>query len=153
VVAEGAALPMAWKYAVRFEAALLAAIDPVLARHTSTYGHGFLDPPTPRHRLDEWLSRRKPGWLRRHSYALRRAAGGASDDDHGGPIDPALIAQVIDPAMPHMRAFFDIDRIARDRALWYRVACLEYFAQAVQSWADPHVATFKSSAPAMVLAR
>ena len=152
VVDEGAMLPMPLKHAGRFEAALIAAIDPALARHPSTYGHSFVEPPSRRHLLDEWLSRGKPGWLRRYSYALRRMAGGASDDDHGGPIAPELMARVIALDMPHMRAFFDIERIARDRALWYRVACLEYFAATMLSWRSSSAAApppaARSPAPA-----
>ncbi len=131
VIAEGASLPMPLKEAGRFEAALIARIDPALARHPSAYGHSFVEPPGARHLLDERLSRARPLWLRRHAYALKRLAGRADDEEHGGRIDPALIARVIDPTMPAMRAFFDIDRIGADCGLWYRIACLEHFAHKV----------------------
>ena len=52
---------------------------------------------------------------------------GAVGDEHGGLPAIDLLGQVIDPSLPHMRAFFRPEHI-RDPALWRRVACLEYLA-------------------------
>ena len=125
-VAAASGLPMALRWAGRAEAMLLAAIDPRLASYPSAYGHSFAGLPSRRHRWDEWASRSRPAWLRERSYRIRRRLG-ATGDEHGDAPGPAHMAQVIDLAFPHMRAFFRPERI-RDPALWRRVACLEYFA-------------------------
>ena len=126
VVAEAMTLPMALKNAGRFEAALLNAIDPELARQPSAYGHDFAGPPDFRHRFGEWQSRIRPVWLRQRAYALRRRLG-ATGDEHGGLLTPDYMGRVIDLDFPVMRRFFDLDRIA-DSGLWRRIANLEYLA-------------------------
>ncbi|ODP38059.1 asparagine synthase C-terminal domain-containing protein [Sphingomonas turrisvirgatae] len=131
VVAEAMTLPLALKHAGRFEAALLNAIDPELARQPSAYGHDFSGPPSFRHRFGEWQSRIRPVWLRRRSYALRRRLG-AVGDEHGGLLTPDYMNRVIDPDFPIMRRFFAVDHIV-DRSLWRRVANLEYLAQKLGS--------------------
>ncbi len=126
VVAEAMTLPMPLKYAGRFEAALLNAIDPVLAAQPSAYGHDFTGPPNLAHRRTEWMTRIRPVWLRRHSYALRRRLG-PMGDEHGGALSPDYMARVIDLDFPAMRAFFNPQAIT-DSAVWRRVANLEYLA-------------------------
>ncbi|WP_033919417.1 hypothetical protein [Sphingomonas sp. 37zxx] len=129
LVAEAMALPMALKQAGRFEAQLLAAIDPALAAQPSAYGHRFTEPPGRRHRFSEWSSRIRPTWVRQHSYALQRRLR-PMGDEHGGLLTPDYMARVIDLAFPAMRAFFNIDRVT-DTALWRRIAALEYLAAAL----------------------
>jgi asparagine synthase (glutamine-hydrolysing) len=131
VVAEAMTLPLALKHAGRFEAALLNAIDPELARQPSAYGHDFAGPPSFRHRFGEWQSRIRPVWLRRRAYALRRRLG-AVGDEHGGLLTPEYMNRVIDPDFPVMRRFFAVDHIV-DRSVWRRVANLEYLAQKLGS--------------------
>lgn len=126
IVAAAVTLPMRLKQAGAFEARLLNAIDPALARHPSAYGHDFATPPGARHRIDEWATRVRPFWLRRHSYALRRRLGPLADE-HGGLLGPDYMARVIDLDFPAMRRFFRIDQVS-DSGLWRRIACLEYFA-------------------------
>lgn len=126
VVAEAMTLPLAVKHAGRFEAALLNAVDPELARQPSAYGHDFAGPPSFRHRFGEWQSRIRPVWLRRRAYALRRRLG-AVGDEHGGLLTPDYMNHVIDPEFPIMRRFFAVDHIV-DRSVWRRVANLEYLA-------------------------
>ncbi|MFN4096996.1 MAG: hypothetical protein ACK4GG_09530, partial [Sphingomonas sp.] len=106
VVAEAMTLPMPLKYAGRFEAALLNAIDPVLAAQPSAYGHDFTGPPNFAHRRTEWMTRIRPVWLRRHSYALRRRLG-PMGDEHGGAMSADYMARVIDLNFPAMRSFFN----------------------------------------------
>ena len=60
VVAEAMKLPLALKNAGRFEAMLLNAIDPALARLPSAYGHDFAGPPDFKHRFGEWSTRIRP---------------------------------------------------------------------------------------------
>jgi asparagine synthase (glutamine-hydrolysing) len=131
VVAEAMTLPLALKNAGRFEAMLLEAIDPDLARLPSAYGHDFAIPPTLRHRLGEWSTRIRPVWLRQRSYALRRRLGPMADE-HGGLLGPDYMGRVVDLDYPIMRRFFRVERIA-DSGLMRRIANLEYFAQRLGS--------------------
>lgn len=126
VVAEAMTLPLPLKYAGAFEAALLNAIDPVLAAQPSAYGHDFAGPPNAAHRRSEWLTRIRPVWLRRHSYALRRRLG-PMGDEHGGELTPDYMGRVIDLDFPAMRQFFNPHAIT-DSAVWRRIANLEYLA-------------------------
>lgn len=131
VVAEAMTLPVGMKQAGRFEAALLAAIDPVLAAYPSAYGHDFAGPPSPRHRFQEWSSRIRPAWLRQRSYAIQRRIG-AMADEHGGLLSPDYLGRVIDLNYPAMRRFFRMEAIT-DSGLLRRIACLEYLAQRLGS--------------------
>lgn len=127
VVAEAMTLPLGLKNAGRFEAMLLAAIDPGFARLPSVYGHDFASPPTLRHRFDEWSTRARPVWLRQRSYALRRRLGPVADE-HGGLLGPEYLGRVVDLDYPVMRRFFHVGRI-NDSGLMRRIANLEYLAQ------------------------
>ena len=127
LVAEAMTLPLHAKNAGRFEAQLIHAIDPALARHPSAYGHHFAGPPNLRHRFDEWSTRVRPPWVRRATYALRRRMG-AMHDEHGGLLSPDYMGRVIDLEFPAMRRFFRMERIA-DSGMWRRIACLEYLAK------------------------
>jgi len=126
VVAEAMRLPIHLKNAGRFEARLLAAIDPSLAARPSAYGHLFTEPPSLRHRFSEWSTRVRPTWLRQKSYALRRRRGPMADE-HGGLLGPEYMGRVVDLEFPVMRRFFNPERI-NDSGLMRRIACLEYFA-------------------------
>ena len=127
LVQETMTLPIALKQAGTFEAALLNAIDPVLARQPSAYGHDFTTPPSARHRLSEWSTRVRPAWLRQRSYEIQRRLR-PMRDDHAGLLSPDYMGQVIDLEMPAMRPYFHVDRIA-DSGLWQRLACLQYLAE------------------------
>ena len=131
VVAEAMALPLALKNAGRFEAMLIAAIDPALARHPSAYGHDFAGLPSRRHRFGEWATRLRPVALRQRSYAIQRRLGPVADE-HGGLLTSEWLGRVIDMDFPAMRRFFRPDRIT-DSSLLRRVANLEYLAQRLGS--------------------
>lgn len=126
VVADMLTLPIGWKNAGRFEAALLAAIDPELAAFPSCYGHDFAGPPGWRHRLGEWATRARPIALRAKSYAIQRRLG-PMGDEHGGLLSDAYLGRVIDLDYPAMRRFFRIGAIT-DSSVMRRIANLEYFA-------------------------
>lgn len=126
VVEAGLRIPMAQKYAGRFEAAVLAAIDPALARHQSAYGHDFTGPPNRRHRFEEWNTRVRPTWARGRTYALRRRLGPIADE-HGGLLTPAYLGRVIDLNFPAMQRFFRT-RAVSDSGAYRRIATLEYLA-------------------------
>lgn len=127
VVAEAMTLPMRLKQAGRFEAILLNAIDPALARHMSAYGHDFCGEPSRAHRWEEFSSRHRPAWLRAKSYAVKRRMG-PMGDEHGGLLEPEYLSRVIDLDFPAMRRFFNIEAI-NDTGLYRRIACLEYLAR------------------------
>ena len=126
VVGEAMKLPLALKNAGQFEAMLLNAIDPALARLPSAYGHDFAGPPDFRHRFGEWSTRVRPVALRQRSYALRRRLGPVADE-HGGLLSPDYMGRVIDLDYPVMRRFFRTERIA-DSGMMRRIANLEYLA-------------------------
>lgn len=131
VAAQALTLPLALKNAGRFEAALLAAIDPELAAMPSCYGHDFSGPPGLRHRLSEWSTRRRPIVLRQRSYALQRRFR-PMGDEHGGLESDDYLSRVIDLEYPIMRRFFRIGEIG-DSAVMRRIANLEYLAQQLGS--------------------
>ena len=126
LVAEAMRLPVRLKNAGRFEAMLLNAIDPALARHPSAYGHDFAGAPGLRHRFDEWATRVRPIWLRQRSYALQRRLRPMADE-HGGLLSRDYLGRVIDLDFPVMRRFFNPERIG-DTGLTRRIANLEYLA-------------------------
>lgn len=126
LVAEAMTLPLTLKNAGRFEAALLNAIDPALARLPSVYGHDFAGPPGLRHRFSEWSTRIRPIALRQRSYALRRRLGPVADE-HGGLLAPDYMGRVVDLDYPVMRRYFRTDRIT-DSGMMRRIANLEYLA-------------------------
>jgi asparagine synthase (glutamine-hydrolysing) len=129
LVSEAMTLPLALKNAGRFEAMLINAIDPELARQPSAYGHHFAEPPGVRHRLLEWSTRARPIALRHRSYALQRRLGRSVHDEHGGLLKPEYLGRVIDLEMPFMRRYFRPERLSSDNGLFRRVACLEYVAE------------------------
>ncbi|WP_299323563.1 asparagine synthase-related protein [Parasphingopyxis sp.] len=131
VVAQALKLPLSMKNAGRFEAALLAAIDPELAAMPSCYGHDFSGPPGLRHRFSEWTTRRRPIALRHRSYAIQRRLG-PMGDEHGGLETDAYLRRVIDLDYPIMRRFFRIGEIG-DSAVMRRIANLEYLGQRLGS--------------------
>ena len=126
VVAEAMTLPMPLKRAGVFEAQLLNAIDPVLAARPSAYGHHFAEPPSAKHRFDEWATRARPIWLRKNSYAIQRRLK-PMGDEHGGLHSDEYMGRVIDLDYPIMRRWFAVDNVT-DSGLKRRIALLEYFA-------------------------
>lgn len=131
VAAEAMTLPLHLKNAGRFEAALIDAIDPELARQPSAYGHHFSEAPNRAHRWSEYSTRIRPAWLRQKSYALRRRMGPMADE-HGGLLTSEWLGRVIDLDFPTMRRFFRPEEIT-DSSLLRRVANLEYLAQRLGS--------------------
>jgi asparagine synthase len=126
VVAEAMTLPIALKNAGRFEAALLAAIDPELAAMPSAYGYDFAGPPGRKQRCAEYMTRMRPAWLRQRSYEIRRRMGPVADE-HGGLLGPDYVGRVVDLDFPTMRRWFRIERID-DSGMMRRIANLEYVA-------------------------
>jgi len=126
VVSEAMTLPIGMKNAGKFEAELINAIDPELARQPSAYGFDLTGPPSFKHRLSEWSTRIRPVWLRRRSYALQRRIRPMADE-HGGLLSGEYMSRVVDLEYPAMRRFFRPEQIT-DSSVMRRIACLEYFA-------------------------
>lgn len=131
VVAEAMALPISLKHAGRFEATLLNAIDPDLARQPSAYGHDFAGPPSVKHRFSEFTTRIRPAWVRQKSYAVQRRLRPVADE-HGGLLTPDYMGRVVDLEYPAMRKFFQTERIT-DSGMMRRIACLEYLGTRLAS--------------------
>lgn len=131
LVGEAMKLPLALKNGGRFEAMLLAAIDPVLAGQPSAYGHDFTAPPSRKHLFAEWSTRIRPIALRQRSYALRRRLGPVADE-HGGLLTSEYMGRVIDLDFPAMRRFFKPEAIG-DSGLMRRISNLEYLAARLPS--------------------
>lgn len=64
ITRQSARIPITWKRCGRFEARLIAFLDPALAAYPSLYGHNFLNDPPVTVRLGSWLSRTAPITLR-----------------------------------------------------------------------------------------
>lgn len=126
VVAAALTVPMPLKRAGVFEAALLNAIDPVLAARPSAYGHHFAQAPSRKHRFNEWATRVRPIWLRKNSYAIQRRLK-PMGDEHGGLHADAYMGRVIDLDYPVMRRWFRMENVT-DSGLKRRISLLEYFA-------------------------
>ncbi len=121
--AAAAKVPLHFKNHGAFEAALIAAADPALARYPSTYGHDFASPPSWRHRLEDWATLVRPTWLRRYTFRYKTRP-------QPRPIQLSTfhLGQAVDPALPMMRKFFHQERVhANDQ--FARVCTLEYLFQ------------------------
>ncbi len=125
LIAEALRVPLAWKQAGRFEAQMIAAIDPELAACPSAYGHDFLQPPPWRRRLTDWLTRQRPPILRRYSHRLQARLR--------GPLPTNCLAGLpssvwLPPKDSVTAAYFNLARI-NERGVLARVATLEYLCK------------------------
>ena len=127
IVAAATRIPVQAKALGRFQAALISAIAPALARYPSNYGHSFAGPPTARRWLGEAGGALRPPWLRQRSYRLRKRLG-RIPDDHGGLLTPDYLGRVMDPSLPLMQRYFNLQSL-RDVGMLRRIANLEYLGQ------------------------
>jgi asparagine synthase (glutamine-hydrolysing) len=119
-VASAIDVPIAFKNHGRFEAALIKAFSPSLARYASSYGHDFAGDVPLKRRIKDQLTLRRPPLLRRYAFRIKSRRQAPARD--GG--DRSWQA-AIDPTFPAMRAFFRIDQV-RDRGQFFRICTLEY---------------------------
>ena len=124
-VAAAVKVPLADKQHGRFEAALIAAIDPRLARYPSAYGHDFASPPSYWRRVTDQMSLQRPASLRRFAFRIKTRMRPAVRPQS---LAHETLAKVADPAMPMMSRFFLIDAV-RDNAQFARLCTLEYLSQ------------------------
>ena len=123
LVAAAAKVPLGYKNHGRFEAALIAAADPALARYLSVYGHDFLTPPGLKQRLKDWATYGRPTWLRRLSFRYK-----VRPQPRPALLAAPYLEQAVDPALPRLRHFFHPEHVhAPDQ--FARVCTLEYLFQ------------------------
>jgi asparagine synthase (glutamine-hydrolysing) len=113
-------VPIAFKNHGRFEAALIKAFSPSLARYPSAYGHDFAGEIPLKRRLKDQLTLRRPPLLRRYSFRIKARMQPPAQDGADRSWQAA-----IDPSFPLMRQFFRVDRV-RDRGQFLRICTLEY---------------------------
>jgi hypothetical protein len=119
-VASAIDVPIVVKNHGRFEAALINAFSPSLARYPSAYGHDFASDVPFKRRIKDQLTLLRPPLLRRYAFRIKaRMQPPARDDaDRSWQV-------VVDPSFPVMREFFRIDQV-RDRGQFLRICTLEY---------------------------
>jgi asparagine synthase (glutamine-hydrolysing) len=127
VVSAAITLPMHMKVAGRFEAELLACIDPELAAMPSAYGHDFTQAVSIAHRFSEWSTVRRPVIARKMSYRIRNRMG-RIPDSQSMPISEQLKSLVVDTRYPLMSRFFRM-QVITDPNVRRRVDGLEYLGQ------------------------
>jgi asparagine synthase (glutamine-hydrolysing) len=127
-------IPVRYKNFGRFEAALIHAMDPALARHASVYGQGFDASPSVKRKLKEYATLYRPTWARRLSYRIQARF-------RGHELNPLLtkeyLSRVIDASFPEMRRYFSVDKVKNETEL-SRICTLEYMFRKVQP-SHPHV--------------
>lgn len=99
-------LPLAWKDYGRFEAALLARLDPALAAVPLSYGFTPAQGPTLSYRLSMWIQHRRPPWMRAQLPRLkarvrRQAAAFRSGTVTVGSDDPSRSFAACTGIAPH----------------------------------------------------
>jgi hypothetical protein len=119
-VASAIDVPIAFKNHGRFEAALINAFSPSLARYPSAYGHDFAGDVPLQRRLKDQLTLLRPPLLRRYAFRIKARMQPPAQ----GGTDRSWQA-AIDPSFPLMREFFRIGHV-RERGQFLRICTLEY---------------------------
>jgi asparagine synthase (glutamine-hydrolysing) len=118
IVAGAARVPIRFKNHGRFEAALIEALSPSLARYPSSYGHGFAGSIPLNRKLKDQLTLLRPPLLRRYAFRIKARLQGSSDHAHP-------FREVIDPSGGVMARYFRIASIS-DSGQYARICTLEY---------------------------
>jgi asparagine synthase (glutamine-hydrolysing) len=118
IVDGAAAVPIRFKDHGRFEAALIHALSPRLARYPSSYGHGFGGPVPFKRRMKDQLTLLRPPLLRRYAFRIKARL-------QGGRIASSPFQMAVDPAFPLMSRYFRMDRIG-DAGQFGRICTLEH---------------------------
>jgi asparagine synthase (glutamine-hydrolysing) len=121
-------IPVKYKNFGRFEAALIHAADPALAKYASAYGEGFDARPSVNRRLKEYATLYRPTWVRRMSYRIRNPL---RQQGISALLTNEYLSRVIDTSFPEMRRYFRIDKIRNETEL-NRICTLEYMFQKIQ---------------------
>lgn len=125
VVREAMRVPLGYKNHGIFEAALIAQIDPALARYPSVYGHDFQKAPPLTRRLKDWLTYIRPPLVRRFSYRLKNRF--RKPHPHQWLMG-AYRAAYLPQGTPVMSEFFQVEAMT-DSAQLNRLLTLEYLCR------------------------
>ena len=120
LVAAASAVPIRFKDHGRFEAALIHAISPALARYPSSYGHDFAGPVPLKRRFKDQLTLRRPPALRRYAFRLKARLRPGT-----GSGDASRYSDVLNPSLPAMARYFRVPRVS-DAGQFARLCTLEY---------------------------
>ena len=82
-VASAVDVPIAFKNHGRFEAALINAFSPSLARYPSAYGHDFAGDVPLKRRIKDQLTLLRPPLLRRYAFRIKARMQPPAQDDAG----------------------------------------------------------------------
>jgi asparagine synthase (glutamine-hydrolysing) len=120
IVARAAPVPIRFKNHGRFEAALIAALSPSLARYPSSYGHDFAGDVPLKRRLKDQLTLHRPPFLRRYAFRLKArllpTTGGQAASRY---------RYVFDPSLPALSRYFRVEKVD-DAGQFARLCTLEY---------------------------
>ncbi|MFT5175370.1 MAG: hypothetical protein ACI8W7_003560, partial [Gammaproteobacteria bacterium] len=119
-------LPLSQKNHGRFEAAMIRAVSPQLARYSSDYGHNFSAPPPVSRVIKDWLTFLRPPAVRRFTYRVRFRQPQPVPKLLGA----AYLHTVVDASMPHMSRFYRVASV-NDPSAFARIATLEYLFDAL----------------------
>lgn len=128
VVATAARVPIRAKRYGRFEAALIAAIDPEIARFPSAYGHSFDQNPPLKMIADHLLTYARPPLLRSSFIYGLRARLKSPPADWGGYLTQRILDRVLPGALEYVPRFVDSERLT-DRLQFARAMTVEYFGR------------------------
>lgn len=90
IVKASARLPMHWKDYGKFEAKLIARLNPSLARFPLAYSFSPEQGPPAGYRLKTWLQHQRRPWLRAASVGVKRRLKGATGKPQGSPSPLAM---------------------------------------------------------------
>jgi asparagine synthase (glutamine-hydrolysing) len=124
VVRDALAIPLRYKNYGRFEAALIRAVDPALARYTSVYGHDFSGDPPLLRVLKDLTSILRPPILRRYTYRVQHRR----PQPRPYQLGDQYLEVVLDRTFPYLSTFFRVPRI-NDLGAYRRICTLEYLFQ------------------------
>ncbi len=124
LIRTAAGIPLGLKNNGRLQAAMICAISPSLGSLPTSYGFPFNQPPSLSSRIDSLKSRLRPTGLRHKLWNLAHK----DQRPFATELGHRHLKAVIDPAMPLMKHYFNIDAID-DADCFNRVATLEYLGQ------------------------
>jgi len=118
IVAGTVAIPVRFKNHGRFEAALIEALSPSLARYKTGYGHSLAGSVPFKRRLKDQLTLLRPPLVRRYAFRIKARLHGSLD--RARPF-----REVVDPSGGAMARYFRIPRVS-DPGQYARICTLEY---------------------------
>lgn len=127
VIAAASQIPVRAKRYGLFEAALITAIDPEIARFTSAYGHCFDQKPPLKMIVDHLLTYARPPLLRSVTYGLR-ARFKSPPADWGGYLSRPILERALPGALEYVPRFV-APELLTDRLQFARAMTVEYLGR------------------------